>query len=65
MLLVVSSCILFIVIIHMQGYKTKVGAEGGQLSGDSQAGRAQIRNPKVLLLDEATSALDTESRRRP
>eukprot|EP00511_Aplanochytrium_stocchinoi_P011660 CAMPEP_0204869812 /NCGR_PEP_ID=MMETSP1348-20121228/30887_1 /ASSEMBLY_ACC=CAM_ASM_000700 /TAXON_ID=215587 /ORGANISM="Aplanochytrium stocchinoi, Strain GSBS06" /LENGTH=447 /DNA_ID=CAMNT_0052023335 /DNA_START=191 /DNA_END=1534 /DNA_ORIENTATION=- len=53
-------------IVEMKdGYDTRVGEQGGRISG-GQAQRIAIarvflRNPKIILLDEATSALDEES----
>ncbi|CAB3370865.1 Hypothetical predicted protein [Cloeon dipterum] len=51
--------------MNQQGYETRLGDKGGQLSsGEKQRvaiARAFVHNPRVLLLDEATSALDAES----
>ncbi|CAM9658174.1 unnamed protein product, partial [Sphacelaria rigidula] len=50
-----------------EGYDTKVGEQGRQLSGGEKQrvaiARAVLKDPPVLLLDEATSALDAESER--
>ncbi|CAG8576419.1 15060_t:CDS:2, partial [Racocetra fulgida] len=49
------------------GYNTRVGEKGTQLSGGQKqvnnffGSLTLIRSPKILLLDEATSALDSES----
>lgn len=50
-----------------QGYDTRVGERGTQLSGGERArvaiARALIKNAQIILLDEATAALDSESER--
>lgn len=47
------------------GMKTKIGAEGGGISGGEKQriliARAVYRNPDFIVLDEATSALDSEN----
>jgi ATP-binding cassette subfamily B protein len=56
-----------VILRFAEGYQTKVGERGGNLSaGERQLltfTRALVANPRILILDEATSAVDPQTER--
>jgi len=56
-----------VILRFAEGYQTKVGERGGNLSaGERQLltfTRAWVANPRILILDEATSAVDPQTER--
>lgn len=56
------------IIKHPDGYDTRVGLGGKELSGGEKQrvsiARAVLRDPRILILDEATAAMDTQTERQ-
>ena len=53
------------IMLLPDGYETRVGAGGQDLSGGEKQrlsiARTVLQNPRILILDEATAAMDTET----